>query len=154
TVGSLGFVPPGFPGAGQLKVASYSTGGWYDVPLTPNASGTFDAGTATLRTTVIAGPEGIAYVPLGSPQFPNPAVLVSEYSYGDIAVFDVNANGDPVIATRRPFITGLLGAEGATIDPVTGDFLFSTFGGQARVIAVRGFAHAVCGDGTVDADEE
>jgi hypothetical protein len=38
------------------------------------------------------------------------------------------------------FISGLDGAEGALLDPVTGDFLFSTFGGGSRVIAVRGFA--------------
>ena len=36
-------------------------------------------------------------------------------------------------------ITGLDGAEGALLDPVTGDFLFSTFGGGSRVVAVRGF---------------
>ena len=34
---------------------------------------------------------------------------------------------------------GLDGAEGALLDPVTGDFLFSTFGGGSRVIVVRGF---------------
>jgi hypothetical protein len=33
------------------------------------------------------------------------------------------------------------GAEGAVIDPVTGDFLFSTFGtGTDRIIRVSGFA--------------
>jgi hypothetical protein len=32
------------------------------------------------------------------------------------------------------------GAEGAVIDSVTGDFLFSTFGAANHVIAVRGFA--------------
>jgi hypothetical protein len=51
----------------------------------------------------------------------------------------VNADGDPIISTRRQFITGLDGAEGALLDPVTGDFLFSTFGGGSRVIVVRGF---------------
>ena len=43
-------------------------------------------------------------------------------------------------ATRRDFITVLEGAEGAAIDPLTGDFLFSTFGGGHRIIVVRGFA--------------
>jgi hypothetical protein len=40
-------------------------------------------------------------------------------------------------------MTGLTGAFGAMIDPVTGDFLFSTFGETAeenRIVAVRGFA--------------
>ena len=31
------------------------------------------------------------------------------------------------------FITGLNGAEGAQIDPLTGDFLFSTFGANDRI---------------------
>ena len=42
-------------------------------------------------------------------------------------------------APGENFITGLSGAEGAFIDPLTGDFLFSTFGGN-RVILVTGFA--------------
>ena len=37
-------------------------------------------------------------------------------------------------------ITGLDGAEGAFIDPVTGDYLFSTFGSTNRVIVVKGFS--------------
>jgi len=44
--------------------------------------------------------------------------------------------------SRRTFIAGLDGAEGAALDPLTGDFLFSTCGcgsGANRVIAVRGF---------------
>jgi hypothetical protein len=44
------------------------------------------------------------------------------------------------VATRQTFISGLTGAEGATIDPLTGDFLFSTFGGGDRVFVVRGFS--------------
>jgi hypothetical protein len=44
------------------------------------------------------------------------------------------------VGTRTDFITGLSGAEGAFIDPVTGDFLFSTFGGGNSVIRVSGFA--------------
>ena len=41
---------------------------------------------------------------------------------------------------RRVLVANLQNAEGATIDPVSGDFLFSTFGGSAEhVYAVRGF---------------
>ena len=114
TLGGLGFVPPGFPGAGRLKVASYIGVGWYDVPLTPDGNGTFDAGTAVWRAA-LGGVEGIAYVPLGSPQFANPSVLVSEYGYGRVSAYEIDANGDPVSATRRSFINGLSGAEGATM---------------------------------------
>ena len=78
-------------------------------------------------------------MPSGSPQFSGPSLLVSEYGVDEVAAYQVNANGDPIIATRRSMITGLDGAEGALLDPVTGDFLFSTFGGGSRVVAVRGF---------------
>jgi hypothetical protein len=44
-----------------------------------------------------------------------------------------------VLSTRRVIVTGLSGAEGALVDPVTGDFIFSTFGGEGRIIVVRGF---------------
>jgi len=143
SVGGLGFVPPGFPGAGKLKVVSYNAGSWYTLPLTADGSGTFDAGTAAMAVTLVGRPEGIAYVPLGSAQFANPGVLVSEYGAGKIATYEIDANGDPIVATRREFITGLIGAEGAAIDPGTGDFLFSTFGGSNRVLVVRGFQPAV-----------
>ena len=151
SVGGLGFVPAGFPGAGKLKVVSYNAGTWYTVPLTPDGSGIFDAGTATLAVTLVGRPEGIAYVPQGSAQFANPGVLVSEYGAGKIATYEIDANGDPIVATRREFITGLTGAEGAAIDPGTGDFLFSTFGGTNRVLVVRGFQPAVTPTPTVTA---
>lgn len=48
----------------------------------------------------------------------------------------------PLVGSRRDFITGLTGAEGALIDPYSGDFLFSTFGGGNRIIVVQGFVPA------------
>lgn len=44
-----------------------------------------------------------------------------------------------MVGTAQNVITGLSGAEGAFIDPVTGDFLFSTFGGGNQVIRLSGF---------------
>ncbi len=144
SVGTCQFVPAGFPGAGSFKIASYSASTWHDVTLAPNASGTFDITGAGPAIGLSGGPEGILYPPGGSPLLPDfTTVLVSEYQSGNIAVYDLDANGDPVPATRRDFMTGLTGAEGAVIDPVSGDMLFSTFGGGDRVIAVRGFA--TCG---------
>jgi hypothetical protein len=43
-------------------------------------------------------------------------------------------------STARVMVQGLSGAEGALIDPVTGDFLFSTFGGNNTVVRISGFA--------------
>jgi hypothetical protein len=139
SVGGLAFVPPGYGGAGQLKAASYSTGSWCSLPVSPDGTGTYDISAGTLDATISGGPEGIFYVPLGSPLFPNPSVLVSEYATGRVAAYDLDPNGNPIVATRRDFITGLSGAEGAAIDPLTGDFLFSTYGGGNQVVVVSGF---------------
>ena len=69
-------------------------------------------------------------------------MLVSEFDAGEVAAYEIDANGDPVVDTRRTFVDGLTVAEGALLDPLTGDFLFSTFGGGDRIIAIRGFAAA------------
>jgi hypothetical protein len=136
---ALAFVPPGLPGAGQLKLLSWSGGQWYTLTFSPDGSGTFDINSATLNVTLGGGPEGIAYVPPGSPLFGSPSVLIAEYSAGKVATYEVDANGDPILATRKDFITDLSGAEGAFIDPLTGDFLFSTFGGGNHFVVVEGF---------------
>ncbi len=140
SVGGLAHVPAGHPGAGAWKLVSWSGGQWYELTLVADGTGTYDVTAAVLRQTIAGGPEGIVYVPLGSPLFTNPSVLVSEYSAGRVGTYEVDSAGDPVLATRRSLITNLTGAEGAAIDPVSGDFLFSTFGGGSRIIVVRGFS--------------
>jgi hypothetical protein len=139
--GALQFVPPGQPGAGSFKIASYAGGQWYDADVVPDGSGTYDLANVVEvpGSTISGGPEGIVYVPSGSPLFGAPSLLVSEYSAGAVGAYEVDGDGNPLIGTRRTFISGLSGAEGAFIDPVSGDFLFSTFGGGGRVIVVRGF---------------
>jgi hypothetical protein len=141
SLASMQFVPQGQPGAGSLKLASYRGGAWYDADVVPDGAGTYDLANVreVADSRIAGGPEGFVYVPSGSPQFSGPSLLVSEYGVDEVAAYRVDANGDPVIATRRAMISGLDGAEGALLDPVTGDFLFSTFGGGSRVVAVRGF---------------
>jgi hypothetical protein len=136
------FVPAGAPGAGRLKLVAYGAGGWYDASVTPDGAGTYNlAGVKEVPASRLGGGAvGFVYVGTGSAQFSRPSMLVSEYSAGQVAAYAVNANGDPIVSTRRTFITNLDGADGAYIDPVTGDFLFSTFGGGDRVVVVRGFA--------------
>ncbi|HWM08536.1 MAG TPA: hypothetical protein VNO82_04305, partial [Solirubrobacteraceae bacterium] len=139
--GAILFTPPGYPGAGSFKLSGYSDGQWYDADVVPDGAGTYDV--ANLRSmpglVLEGGPEGIAYVPFGSPRFGGPSLLVSEYRAGNVATYEVGGNGDPVLSTRRVVVSGLSGAEGALVDPVTGDFVFSTFGGPGSIVVVRGF---------------
>lgn len=140
SLGTLQFVPAGFPGAGNLVVGSYNTGNWGVATLTPDGGGTYDISGLTALTNTPGGPEGIVYVPPGSPDFGPNTALVSLWSAGRVDACGIDGNGLPVGATCTPFITGLTGAEGAVIDPVTGAFLFSTFGGGDQVLMVSGFA--------------
>jgi hypothetical protein len=140
STGSLQFVPTGFAGAGGFRIYSYSSGDYYTADLVADGTGTFDIANVNLITNTGGGPEGVVFVPLGSPLFPNPAVLVSEYQAGMVRAYDLDANGHPDPATRRDFVTGLSGAEGALIDPLTNDFLFSTFGSGSELVVVSGFA--------------
>lgn len=139
STGTCQFVPMGFAGAGRFLVASYNSSDWYEVTLTPDGNGTFDLSAGPILVNTGGGPEGIVFIEGGNPGFTDDSALISEYGAGAVRAYDLDANGDPDPATRRDFLTGLTGAEGATIDPITGDFIFSTFGGGNRVIVVEGF---------------
>ena len=138
---AVNFVPLGFPGEGQMKLVSWVGGEWYTAYFSPDGSGTYNVDSVSYETTIIGGPEGFIYVAPGSPLFPDfNSMLVSEWSGNEVVAYELDTNGNPDPSSRVSFITGLNGAEGATIDPLTGDFLFSTFGGGDRVIVVKGFA--------------
>jgi hypothetical protein len=146
---ALNFVPTGFGGAGDLKLVSWSGGQWYNANLVADGSGTFDlAGLTQIDLDPVAagiqnvsgGPEGFVYIDGANTGFGgSDSMLISEFSAGKVGAYQLDANGNPIVSTRRDFITGLTGAEGAAIDPLTGDFLFSTFGGANEVVVVQGF---------------
>lgn len=137
---ALQFVPSTFPGAGEFKGLSWSGGEFYTFTLSPDGSGTYDVASATQETTLGGGPEGFVYIKNTNPGFAVDSMLVSEFSANNVAAYQLDADGNPIPATRVDFITGLDGAEGAAIDPLTGDFLFSTFGTvEDHIIAVQGF---------------
>jgi hypothetical protein len=140
STGSVNFVPAGFPGAGGIRILSYSGGGFYSAALTPDGSGTYDLSAVTLLTNTGSGPEGLIHVPPASPVFVGPSMLIAEYGANRISAYNLDASGVPIPATRQDFMTGLAGAEGAFLDPLSGDFLFSTFGGTNHVLVVQGFA--------------
>lgn len=136
---AINFVPAGFAGAGQMKLVSWVHGQWYTAAFAPDGNGTYDITSVTYLLSLGGGPEGFVYIDSVNPGFGTDSLLVAEFSAGKIGAYDIDSNGDPILASRQDFITGLTGAEGASIDPLTGDFLFSTFGGDNRVIVVSGF---------------
>jgi len=143
SVGSVMLVPTGFVGAGKLVFASYNSGTVHQLPYTIGVNGEYILGSSANQVNIIStasGPEGIAYVPPGSPAFTAESIIISSYGNGKVVVYEADANGLPMPSTARDMVTGLSGAEGALIDPVTGDLLFSTFGGANTVIRVSGFA--------------
>ena len=88
-----------------------------------DGGGTFNVDSVTDEGfNLVGGPEGFIYVPVGSPGFAGFNMLVSEWSAGNVATYLVDGEGNPIPATRQDFITDLTGAEGAFIDPLTGDF--------------------------------
>jgi hypothetical protein len=139
SVGALAFVPTGFAGAGSLKFASYNNGSFYDASLTPDGNGTYDVTINGPGIFIGGGPEGLVYVDGANDGFGVDSLMVTEYSGGSVGIWDIDADGNPVLGTRRTFLSGLSGAEGAVIDPLTGDFIFSTFGGGDRLLVVSGF---------------
>jgi hypothetical protein len=144
STGTLQFVPPGFPGAGTLLIVSYSANEYYTMPFTPGLGGLYEVGNAAFRVTAPGGPEGIVYVPRQSVLFPFPSMLVSEYGFARVSHYQVGPNGEPLPETRQDFISNLPGAEGGTLDPVTNDFVFSTFTGGNSILVVRGFTPPAC----------
>lgn len=157
STGTLQFVPAGLPGGGRLKILSYNSSNWYDAAVSADGAGTFDIVDVQPAGNVGGGPEGLVFIGAGSPGFVGPTALISQYSAARVAAFDLDPDGNPVAGSERIFVEGLPGAEGATLDPVTGDFLFSTFNSGNQVLVVRGFTLACPadvappdGDGQVD----
>jgi hypothetical protein len=137
---ALQFVPSTFGGAGELKGLSWPNGEFYTFGIAPDGSGTFTIESAVQETTLGGGPEGFVYVKNTNIDFASDSMLVSEFSAGNVAAYTLDANGNPIPGTRQDFVTGLTQAEGAAIDPLTGDFLFSTFGTEAdHIVIVEGF---------------
>lgn len=89
SVGSLGFVPDDFSGAGNLIFASFNGSSLFNVPYSISEDGEYllsnQTGSVSVSTTA-PGPEGIAYVPLASVGFPNPSIVISSFSGGKVVV--------------------------------------------------------------------
>ena len=138
SVGSIGFVPSGFPGAGSMKIVS-AGGEWYQCDFVPDGNGTFEVISAFPRATLADTPEGIVFVPPGSPVFPANSVLINNWSTGKIVTAPLDANGDPIVANTQDVIVGFGVSEGPFIDPLTGDLLFWSANNGGSIFLVRGF---------------
>lgn len=147
TPGALNFVPPGFSGAGQMKVLSLN-GKFYSVAYAPDTSGTYNlsgaALTASLPPQPVASVQGFVYVRAGAPGFPTNSMLVAEFRTGAIAAYELDAGGNPRVNTRRLFFSGLpnSGPAGMFIDPLSGDLLISTRrNNSSAILRITGFRH-------------
>ncbi|BAY97276.1 hypothetical protein NIES37_12140 [Tolypothrix tenuis PCC 7101] len=144
SVGGLTFVPQGFPGAGRLKITSYDTGNFYDTTVSADGTGTWNIAPATKSVQITGGPDAFIYVSASMPQFTSARILLAEQDTDTVSAYNIDANGDPIPTTRQEFLTGIDGPIGAAIDPLTGDFFFSTYSfgdfnpqGFNQVVVVR-----------------
>jgi hypothetical protein len=142
--GGLGLVPPNLAAANQMRVVTWPGGRWFHVANTPD--GNLLSITDTTQTVTVPNePGGFAYVPAGSPGFTNQSLIVAEWRAGDpdadrVAVYEVDGQGDPTVNTRREFFSKFPRPWGAYFEPVTGDYLFLSWGtGADRVYIVQGF---------------
>lgn len=138
---SLNFVPPGFPGACELKLVNFFDARWWSASVVPDGTGTYALTSVRLATRLPQrGPEHLVYVPPGSPVFEDlREVLVTEFNANRVTAFLVDDAGDPLPDTARPVVSELRFAEAATVDPLTGDLLVVALD-SGRVFQVRGFA--------------
>ncbi len=143
--GGMGIVPPGLTAAGELRLVTWPGGRWYHATTAPDAGNLLAISAVTQTVTVPNEPGGFAYVPAGSPGFTNQSVIVAEWRSEDptmdrVAVYGVDANGDPMVASRQEFFHKFPRPWGAYFEPVTGDYLFLSWGaGIDHVYIVQGF---------------
>ena len=142
--GGLGYVPPGLAAAGELRLVTWPGGRWYHARTSPDGALLgIDGLTSTL--TVPNEPGGFAYVPAGSPGFAKQSLILAEWrrlspTLNRVAVYDVDDAGDPIVATRREFFSKFPRPWGAYFEPVTGDYLFLSWGtGDDQMYIVQGF---------------
>ena len=141
--GGLGIVPAGLAAAGELRLVTWPGGRWYHVAAAPD--GNLVAVSSIAETATLPNePGGFAYGPAGSPGFAAQSLIVAEWRLDStldrVAVYDVDASGDPDVTTRREFFVKFPRPWGAYFEPVTGDYMFLSWGtGDDRLYIVQGF---------------
>ena len=64
--------------------------------------------------------------------------IVAESNIGSLATYTLDANGNPVVASRRRFVFGLSAPLGVAVDPLTGDLLISDIS-VSSIYRISGF---------------
>lgn len=134
-IDGLAFVPAGFAGAGRLKILSNHS--WYDTSVSPDGNGTYDIENPVSIVSLPSVLEAAVYVPAGQAKFANASILATDSSGARVVSFEVNTSGDPIAATAKDVVTGFTQAMGLARDPVTGDFLMTSFGGGPIYLLAR-----------------
>ena len=144
--GGLNFVPPGYPDAGMLRVMGFPTdhngpGTWSRADINWNGA-TYDIAPLVKTVDVPYGPGGFAYIPEGSPLFPEQRIMVTEWLSNprSVSSYVVDAEGDPIIDTRELFFESFVKPWGSYFEPETGDYIFLQWEAQPdHVFIVQGF---------------
>lgn len=157
SVGGLEITPSGFPGAGSLKLTSYNGDAWYSADLVADGTGTYDVVNLTLGAQFgPVGPESAFYVDASYPAINVPSVVVCQWYVETVAVYEVDANGDPIVSTQRDFLSCCgYWPLGSTLDPVTGDFVFADYGSGGEIVIAKTLGPgpvgtAYCGPGVAN----
>ncbi|TFI52678.1 hypothetical protein BLD44_018285 [Mastigocladus laminosus UU774] len=152
STGALAFVPKGFVGVDRLKITSYTTNKLYDTTITPDGSGTYNIVSPSRSIKLSGGLDAMIFVKAGKPGFVKDSLLIAEFDTNNVSAYQLDTKGNPIPSSRQNFITGisyhsptsLTGTIGATTDPLTGDFLYSTVlentAAKGRIFAVRSSA--------------
>jgi len=146
--GGINFVPPGYPDAGMLRIMGYPylqnislMASWYRADISFNGI-SYDISPVKKTVELPGGPGGFAYIPKGSPGFPDQRIMVTEWLTNPQAVasYAVDDQGDPIVDTHKPFFTSFIKPWGSYFEPTTGDYIFLQWEAQPdHVYIVQGF---------------
>ena len=144
-LGSIGIAPPGFYNEGQAVLISVNEGRFYKYDLERiDGEDFYSFSNSSFGAPIDQTPAGFSYVPLGSSGFSSQSILVSQYdTTGVIAAYSLYESGGANLTTKRNFVENIYSPVGSTIDPFTGDLLFTHFnpctGKRAIYLVYGGF---------------
>jgi hypothetical protein len=128
--------------AGGLQSSGDAGGGAASSTSTASAGGVGgQAGVSSSSSGDIGFDGGLGDASDGGCVGDEPAVLIiAEWSADTVGVYEVDAQGDPIVPTRQDFFTYFQKPWGAYFEPETGDYVFLTWGPSPdRVYVVQGF---------------